>query len=57
MCLKHACIAIATCATPDLLLKYLDATYKRRQMKHLLKIPEKHLKPIAKHIQHLDKTL
>jgi hypothetical protein len=43
MCLKHACIAIATFTTPDLLLKHLDATlatYKRRQIKHLQKTPK-----------------
>jgi hypothetical protein len=50
MCLKHTCIAIATCATPDLLLKHLDATletYNRRQIKHLKHASEtlkKHLK-------------
>jgi hypothetical protein len=41
--LKHACIAITTCATLDLLLKHPDATlatYKRRQMKYLQKTPK-----------------
>jgi hypothetical protein len=48
MRLKHACIAIATCATPDLFLKHLDATlaiYRRRQIKHL----KKHLKTLETH--------
>jgi hypothetical protein len=60
MRLKHACIAITTCATPDLLLKHLDvtiATYKKSKMKHLKKTPKKHLKHIGKHTQHPDKTL
>jgi hypothetical protein len=51
------------CATPNLLLKYPDATvptYKIRQMKHLkqasktlAKTPENY----CKHMQHLNKTL
>jgi hypothetical protein len=67
MRLKHAYIAIAICGTPDLLLKHLYAilaTYKKKIDEILKtcvyntckKIPEKHLKTIAKHTQHSDKT-
>jgi hypothetical protein len=61
-----AALQLPTCilsATLDLLLKYLDttlATYKKK-LKHvcqtLVKILEKHLKTVAKHTQHPDKTI
>jgi hypothetical protein len=60
--------AIATCATPDLLLKHWDKTftiYVWRQMKHLKhksetlaeNIWKNTWKAIGKHMQHPDKTL
>jgi hypothetical protein len=67
MRLKHACIAIAICGTPDLLLKHpyaTLATYKKKIDEILKtcvyntckKTPEKHLKTIVKYTQHPDKT-
>jgi hypothetical protein len=52
-----------TCTTPDLLLKYLDATlatYKKKRMKHLKDASEtlaKTLEKHYKHTQHTNKTL
>jgi hypothetical protein len=45
------------CATLDLLLKHTDATYKRRQIKHLKQVYETFMETHEKHLKIIDLLL